>query len=46
MSENAMKHKAKPRDRNLLAGLLIAVAILILLLRMMVFVTGRGRHHF
>ncbi len=46
-----MKRRAKPRTEKLNSGgLLIAFAValfvLLLLLRMMVFVAGHGRHHF
>ena len=41
-----MKRKANPRNQNLLVALLVAFAVLLLLLRMLVFVAGHGRHRF
>jgi hypothetical protein len=41
-----MKRKANPRKQNLLVALLVAFAVLLLLLRMLVFVAGHGRHRF
>ncbi len=46
-----MKRKAKPRaEKQNTGGLLIALAValfvLLLLLRMIAFVAGHGRHHF
>jgi hypothetical protein len=45
-----MKRRAKPRAEKLSSGSLLvafaaAIAVLILLLRMLVFVAGHGRHH-
>ena len=45
-----MKRKAKPRAEKIRSGSLLvafaaAIAVLILLLRMLVFVAGHGRHH-
>ena len=40
-----MKRKAKPRNQNLLVALFVVLAVLILLLRLLAFVAGRGRHH-
>jgi hypothetical protein len=50
-AESHVKRKAKPRTEKLnSSGVLIAFAVaffvLLLLLRMMVFVAGHGRHHF
>jgi hypothetical protein len=46
-----VKRKAKPRQQKLrISGVLIAFAValfvLLLLLRMIAFVAGHGRHHF
>jgi hypothetical protein len=41
-----MKHKTKPRNQSWLIVFLAALAVLILLLRMAVFVAGHGRHRF
>jgi hypothetical protein len=41
-----MKRRTKPRGQNLLIAILVAAAVLILLLRMMAFVAGHGRHRF
>jgi hypothetical protein len=41
-----MKRKTKPQNHGMLLAILAAFAVLILLLRMMVFVSGHPRHHF
>jgi hypothetical protein len=39
-----MKRKPKPRKPNLLLASIVAFAVLLLLLRMLVFVAGHGHH--
>jgi hypothetical protein len=41
-----MKRKAKPRNPNLLLMAFVALAVLLLLVRMIVFVAGHGHHRF
>jgi hypothetical protein len=40
------KSDARSQSVNLLIVWLVAFAVILLLLRMMVFVAGHGRHHF
>ncbi len=40
------KTDARSQSKNLLIVWLVALAVVILLLRLMVFVAGHGRHHF
>ena len=40
------KTGARSQGKNLLIVWFVALAVIILLLRLMVFVAGRGRHHF
>ncbi|HVU45753.1 MAG TPA: hypothetical protein VHD85_06500 [Terracidiphilus sp.] len=40
-----MTHKAKPRSHSLLIALFVVLAVVILLLRLLVFVAGHGRRH-
>jgi hypothetical protein len=40
------KTSTRSQGRTLLIALFVVLAVLILLLRMMVFVAGHGRHHF
>jgi hypothetical protein len=40
------KSDARSQSMNLLIVWLVAFAVILLLLRMMVFVAGHGRHHF
>jgi hypothetical protein len=40
------KTDARSQSRNLLIVWFVALAVVILLLRLLVFVAGHGRHHF
>jgi hypothetical protein len=40
------KSDARSQGKNLLIVWFVALAVVILLLRMLVFVAGHGRHHF
>jgi hypothetical protein len=48
--ETGMRRRTKTdersQSRNLLIVWIVALAVVILLLRMMLFVAGHGRHHF
>jgi len=46
MKRKARQHEEKLRGGSLLIAFAVAIFVLILLLRMMVFVAGHGRHHF
>jgi hypothetical protein len=39
-----MTRKANPRKQNKLVTIVVGIAVLVLLLRMIVFVLGHGRH--
>ena len=39
------KARTAARNQNLLIALFVGLAVLVLLLRMLVFVAGHGRHH-
>ena len=41
-----MNRQIRPANQNILIVLMIALAVVIVLLRMLVFATGHGRHHF
>jgi hypothetical protein len=45
MKRRAQKRNAKPRGGNWLLTMGLALAVLLLLLRMIAFVAGHGRHH-
>jgi hypothetical protein len=44
MTRRAKHPQAKPRKSNLLFAVAVAFAVLLILLRMIVFVAGRGHH--
>jgi hypothetical protein len=46
VSEFPMHRKARPRNPNLLLMAFVVIAVLLILLRMIVFVTGHGHHRF
>ena len=44
MTRKAKLQESKPRKPNLLLAVVVAIAVLLILLRMIVFVAGRGHH--
>jgi hypothetical protein len=46
MKRKGKARYAKPRGGNWLLAIGLALAVLLLLLRMIVFVAGHGRHHY
>jgi hypothetical protein len=46
MGRKTKTRKAKTRGGNLLIALAVGLFVLLLLVRMMVFVAGHGRHHY
>jgi hypothetical protein len=43
-TRRAKPDKARPRRQNLLLALVVAIAVLLILLRMVSFVAGHGHH--
>jgi len=44
MTRKAKQPKSKPRKANVLLAVVVAVAVLLILLRMIAFVAGHGHH--